>query len=238
LFEIANHQRVGTTDPDFNRNQIPVVGTAIRLQSTERSRLGFMNERGDELTLAGEGRKYDENYGLWKYLITYQHYFPVGDHSVLTPKARWLGSSRTNGFERFYALAKGKSTSDLSSRGMHSSLNSLGVRGYLMDGVFNTRAVGVMSWDYHFPIDRIFRGPSTFPFFIEQAHGFMFVDTIFIPSARYGNLYLPAFGGGVSFDTKVLLHVPTRINFEMQNGTRKDWGGEQNFFLSIESSLL
>lgn len=76
------------------------------------------------------------------------------------------------------------------------------------------------------------------PYFFEQAHAFVFFDTTYIPSKIYGNLFLPSYGAGVSFDTTLFLRVPVRFNLEMQNGTRKDFGGEQNFFVSIESDGL
>lgn len=238
--DLNTKERVANDDPDYNRNQIPAVGANLVFENLERSRFGFMPERGQEITLAGLGRQYDRDYALWKYLVRYQHYFPVGEHSVLSPTLRWLGSSRTltSGVDRFYSRLEGKRSGDITDRGTSSSLSSLGIRGYFIDSNFSARNAGVASLDYHFPIDRVFRGSGTLPAFLRQVHGFVFADMAYVQRVVPGYYFLPAFGGGVSFDTTLFLRAPVRFNLEYQHGTRKDLRGQQNVIVTIEADGL
>jgi Tol biopolymer transport system component len=239
VYDLDSGARTSSTDIDYNRSAIPSVGAALRYQDVEQSRLAFMPESGHEWSVQGEGRKYDRDYALWKYLLSYRRFIPVSEHSVLSPRARWLGSSRTlSTADRFYALGRGRQSSNISDRGTGASLEALGLRGYLMDGRYRNRSIGVLSVDYSFGLLQVFRGISTLPLFLEQSFGFLFVDGAMIENVFRGRQFLPSFGGGLTVDTTLLLQAPIRLNVEYQQGTRTDLGGEQNIVVSVQSSLL
>jgi Tol biopolymer transport system component len=236
IYDLNTGARVASGDFEFSRPIIPGYGASIGYAKLEQSRLGFMTEEGTELSLTGEARVNPANFTLYKYLARASQYIRTGDHSVLNPTLRWLGSSRTTGYERGYSLLQGKDTHDLSDRGGGSSLKRLELRGY-SDMTILTRSTGILSADFHFPIDEIFSGLyNTFPLFFRQAHGFVFAETAYTPSPRFGDLFLPSFGAGINFDTTFLLQLPITISLEVQNGTRKDFGGDQLFFVSVSNA--
>ncbi|MBS1959026.1 MAG: PD40 domain-containing protein [Bdellovibrionales bacterium] len=238
--DLATGDRVGSPEPDYNRSRVPFFGLGVSFQSLEQSRLGFMPERGEQFSIATEGRKYDEDYGLWKYLATYTQYIPVGDHSVLKPRIRWIGSSRTalGAGDRFVSLADGRDSSNPFDRGTQTTIGKLGIRGYVTDNAFSARNVGIASLEYHFPFWSIFRGPGTLPAFIEQAHGFVFADGNYIQRVAGGERFLPSVGGGVSLDSRFFGYVPVKFNVEYQNGLKKGEFGDDSIFFSIESNGL
>lgn len=235
-YSVDSDQRLESEDLDFNRPQITTLGAQLTYRDIEQSRFGFMPERGRELTFGAENRIYDSELNQWKALAAYRHFYSIGDHSVLSPRVRWLGSSRTmSGVDRFYALGRGKRSSDISDRGTGTSLTALGMRGYLLDRQFRNRWIGVASVDAFFALAQIFRGMGTLPFFLEQSHVFVFADGAYLNNVFRGEQWLPSFGGGLSLDSLVLLRLPIRFNVEYQQGTRTDLGGEQNIFVSLQS---
>jgi len=180
-----------------------------------------------------------------KYLASYAHYFDLGNHSVLIPKLRLLGSTHAagfgQGFNEAFAIVQGKNTYDIYDQGEYLNLNLIGLRGY-SNFAFAALQAYVAGFDYNFPIARPFVGAhDTLPFFLKQIHGFVFADTAFIPNVSYSNfnnLYLPAFGGGISADTQLFIQVPVTVSLQVQNGTRKDIGGDTLFFFSLAGGSL
>jgi hypothetical protein len=90
---------------------------------------------------------------------------------------------------------------------------------------------------------RGFDGSGTFPAFLKQTHGFIFGDanygeSIRVGGFRYDSLLLPAYGGGLSTDTQLLLRVPVRFNLELQKGTRRDLLGETRVFFTLEADSV
>lgn len=238
IYQLETNQRLGSTNFEFARPMVPGYGASLTYSRLERSRLAFMPEEGIELTAIGEARVNGDDFTLYKYLAMATQYIRVGDHSVLKPRVRWLGSSHPTGYERGYAMLEGKSTSDYSSRGVRSSLRRLELRGY-SDMVFRNRATGIASTDFHFPVDWLFSGVyNTLPVFLKQMHGFVFGETAYIPSQRYGDLFLPSFGFGLNLETTLFIRAPVTFSAEMHNGTNKNFGGDQLFFFSITSDGL
>jgi Tol biopolymer transport system component len=236
--DLSTGENVGPSQNDFEfqKPMIPGFGGSLTFSRTEKSQLGFMPEEGTILSAVGEARTNPDEFTLYKYLLSASQYIRVGDHSVLNPVVRWLGSSRVTGFERGYALLQGKDTGNLFDRGVNSSLKRLEIRGY-SDITILTKSTGVASLDYHFPIDDIFSGAhNTLPLFFRQMHGFVFAETAYTPSPRFGNLFFPSFGAGINLDTTLFIRAPVTFSFEMQNGTNKDFGGDQLFFFSLSSN--
>ena len=238
IYNLTTRQRQPTNDYEFGKPNVPGLGASLTFSDAETSNLGFMNEEGSVITVAAEDRINHNEFSVWKYLASITHYIKIGEHSVLEPRFRMLGSSHLTQFDRSYAILNGKNTGNVTDRGTYLGLGSIGIRGY-SDQSFYTRAVGIGGVDFNFPIDQIYRGISdTFPAFLKQMHGFVFADAAYIPSSRFKNLFLPSFGGGVSLDTTLLIRAPITFNFEVQNGTKKDFGGDELFFFSVQSASL
>jgi len=236
-YDLDSGNRVASNDFELAKPLIPGFGAQIGYSRVERSPLGFMTEEGTELSLASEARNNPDEFTLYKYMARASQYIPIGSHSVLNPVVRWLGSSRITGTERGYSLLESRDPNNVFDRGTGSSLKRLEFRGYTH--TFLTRSSGVASVDFHFPVTWIFSGlHHTLPVFFNQAHGFVFAETGYVPSTRFGNLFLPSYGLGLNLDTTLLVRAPITFSFEMQNGTRKDFGGDQTFFFSMSASAL
>lgn len=240
-YDSVTRFRYTTNNFEFDQESVPGLGASIIFSDTETSKLGFTQERGTRLRLATESKFNVGEFAVWKYLIDFSHRFKIGEHSVLDPRARWLGTSMHTPSTLGYTLLEGKNTGDLFDEGTNTSLTRLGIRGYSDITLIPTTShgAGVISTDYHFPIAPVFRGlDDTFPAFLEQIHGFVFAETGYIPVTRYGALLLPSYGMGLTFDTTLLVRAPVSISLQMQKGTRSAFGADQLFFLSLSSNPL
>jgi hypothetical protein len=241
VYDIHTKQQLSTDDYEYANPMVPGLGVSLQFSDAETSRLGFMSEDGNDFVVAAEDRVDVNQFSVIKYLASYSHYFGLGDHFVLVPTAKLLASTHPAGeaasFDDTYARFSGRNSTDVYDRGTGLSLNEIELRGYAYE-YYLTRQVGVGSLDFHFPIAKPYRGvANTGPFFLKQLHGFIYGESGFVPlSGR--NLFLPSFGGGLSADTEVLLHVPVTINIEVQNGTQTQYGGETLFFLSLQAGSL
>lgn len=237
---IFTQQEVYNPDYEFANRYVPGVGGSLTFSDAETSILSFMPEAGTTATLAAEDRVNIGNYSVWKYMAQVQEYLRVADHSVLVPRAEFLGSSYESGYDdNSFAILQGKRLTDLSDVGTHASLSNLGIRGYSDEYIYTRRAM-IGSLDFHFPLARIFSGlGGTFPGFLSQIHGFVFGETGFIPANIYHeNYFLPSFGGGLNLDTTLLLDVPVSFTLQVQNGTNKDFGGDTIEFLGMTIGQL
>ncbi len=222
-----------SADPEYNHAKVPGTGVVISYSDEVQSKLGFISEGGSKITTETQARIYQNDFTLWRSLVEYSRFFSTGSHYVLNPKLRYLGSSHPYDYERSYALLKGKNTNDLFDDGSGFSLSRMQIRGYPnMSIKTKTSVQGAL--DFHFPIDTIYNGSG--PLFFNQAHGFVFAESTYIPSTKYVNLFLPSFGLGITADTTFFWHAPLSINLEMQYGTKKDFGGDQTFFVTISTS--
>jgi hypothetical protein len=242
---IYTGQRVQTGEFEYDNPRVPGVGATLTYSSAEQSILAISPEQGIDATIGAEGRFNNPlsgpSYTRVKYLALFDTYLRVGEHSVFKPTLKWLGTNHPEGYvgapNDSYALLEGKNPANIFDRGTSLSFETMEFRGYASE-VFGTRDTGVASLDYYFPISKLFLGAGTFPAFIDQLSGFLYGETAYIPSVHYGNLFLPSFGGGLSLDTTLLIRAPVRFNLEVQNGTKKDFGGDTLYFLSIQSSSL
>ena len=234
VYDLSSKRVLPNQDFEYSRPLVPSLGGSFIFTDAEQTKLGFVPESGNNVALAVEDRINVGNYSVVKYLALYDHYFNLGEHFVLIPKAKWIASTHPTGFDHSFARIQGKNSSDINDRGLGLNLNRIGLRGYA-DAALYTRQTAVGGLDFHFPISKPFSGAGdTTPFFLKQLHGFVFAESAYIPSSRYANLFLPSFGGGLSLDTQVLIQAPIRINFEVQNGTRTDFGGNTLFFVSLD----
>ena len=194
-----------------------------------------MPEDGTSIATGTQAKVYSNDFTLWKYMLEYSRYISPGSHHVLNPKVRYLTSSHPYGYERSISVLKGKNTGSIFDNGTGFNLSQMQIRGYPNMTIY-TKSSLQGSLDYHFPIDSIFNGSG--PVFFNQVHGFVFAETTYIPSTKYENLFLPAFGIGLTSDQTLFWHVPVSISLQMQYGTKKDFGGDQNFFLSLTTSII
>lgn len=234
--DLITHEKIISSDLEYNQPNVPGGGLRLGFNDSIQSKLGFMPEGGSKITTETQAKVYPHNFTLWRFLAEYSRFISTGSHHVLNPKFRLLGSSHYHGANRPYSLLKGKNTNDITDDGTGLSLDSMRIRGYSNRNI-KTKSSFNASLDYHFPIDTIFNG--TGPFFFGQAHGFIFAETTCIPSTRFPPaVFLPSFGLGITADTTLFWHAPVSISLEMQYGTRKDFGGDQLFFISLGTSLI
>ncbi len=238
IYDLNTGARIQTSDFEYSKPMVPGIGASISFSDAETTKLGFMPEYGNDITLAAEDRINTGRFSVLKYLGSVKHYFKVGSHSVLQPTAKFLGSTHTTGIDRSFARLEGRNSSDIYDRGTNTGLNQLGLRGYT-DGTFFSKQAAIGSLDFHFPLKTIFSAlAGTAPLAFKQMHGFIFGESAYIPSSRLRNFFLPSFGGGISLDTILFVRAPVKFNLEAQSGTRKDYGGDTSLFVSIESGSL
>ena len=246
LFSTKDHVRrlsdgtiVPVSDFQYSNAFVPGFGTILNFSDARRTRLSFLPELGNELKLQIEDKlDTEKNTSLIKYLMTWSHFFGLGDNSVIQSQLRWLGATRSPQSSLSTSKLVGKGTNNLFDRGTGTSLSQMNFRGYA-DFSSSIRSVGAAGLDYHFPLLRSYTGlGGTLPAFLKQTHGFVFAETAFVPRKYNPDLFLPSFGGGLSAETTLLIRAPIRFNLEFQNGTRKDYGGESSLFFSIESDSL
>ncbi|NDG85173.1 MAG: hypothetical protein EBX52_09085, partial [Proteobacteria bacterium] len=241
LREIDSGATVATPDYQFTNAMVPGIRAGIGFSNSRSTRLGFMPEMGDDLSLVAEDRINTAGDSISKYLASWKHYFGFGGHSVLRTKAQWFGSSRRPESTLTSTDLAGKNPENLFDRGETLSLSQTVFRGYTNypTASLHPRSFEVGALDYHFPIGRTFSGADgTTPVFFKQLHGFVFTEALFLQNLAGRQLALPSFGGGVSLDTTLLLRVPLRFNLEYQQGTRTDYGGTSILFFSIEPGSL
>jgi hypothetical protein len=237
VYDLYTKAQLPNDDFEYSNPLVPGVGGSLVFSDAETTPLGFMSEEGNNVTLAAEDRVNVGHYSVMKYMASYEHFFDLGEHNVLAPKYRFLGSTYPTGFDRAYARVQGKNTYDITDEGEVMNLDRIGVRGYSNEVVY-TRQTMVASLDYNFPIFVPFTGYNTLPFFLRQVHGFVFAESAYIPSSSYPNLFLPSFGGGLRADTQFLIQLPIQVSVEVQNGTNKTFGGDTLVFLSLSSASL
>jgi hypothetical protein len=239
LYDVNTKQKISTYDFEYQNPRVPGLGASITFSDAETSLLGFMNERGNDVTLAVEDRVNLYQYSVVKYLAGYTHYFKFGEHSVLMPRARYLASSYLTPNDRSYALIDGKNYSNIFDQGTNLSLGNVGIRGYQNETIYS-KAVAIGSLDYFFPVHEWFSGiHNTVPVFFKQMFVGVFGECAYRPYlTRAGGAYLPSFGGSLSLDTTLLIRVPLRFIVEFQNGTNKDFGGGASGFFALSSPGL
>ena len=236
-YETLNgHQRLNSSDYEYQDKPIPAVGLSLQYSNLLGSKLAFSPEEGFTLGLTQEVKFKSTDQSIYKYLASLSTYHRLGgEHSILKPSLRWLGSTLPiSGNDNSYSILQGRSSNSITDRGGKVSLGGIGLRGY-SNISYLTRSTGILGLDYRFPLNQIYTGFGTLPLFFKQLYGFAFTDTAFIPSSRYGNLFLPSYGFGLSLDTTLLIRVPLTFSVEIQNGTNKKYGADESIFFSIQS---
>jgi Tol biopolymer transport system component len=239
--ELGTDATVSVPDFQFTNAFVPGFGAGLRFTNARSTRLGFMPEMGEDVSLVGENRFNPGNDSIAKYLASWKHYFGFGEHSVLRSKTQWFGTTRSPETPLTSTDLAGKNPNDSTDRGETLSLSQTTFRGYsdFPTSDLHPRQFGIGALDFHFPISKSFSGlDGTKPVFWSQIHGFVFSEALYLRSLRGTDVVLPSFGGGFSLDTTLLLRVPMRFNVEFQHGTRKDFGGASIFFLSVEPGAL
>ena len=232
---IDTHEKISSSDPEYSHPNIPGAGLGVSYSDEISSRLGFMSEGGSRITTGTQARIYQSDFTLWRYMLEYSRFLSPGSHHVFNPKLRYLASSHPFGNDRSLSILKGKNTGNIFDDGTGFGLGQMQIRGYPNMTIY-TKASVQGGLDYHFPIDTLFNGSG--PVFFNQVHGFVFAETTYIPSNKYKNLFLPAFGLGLNSDETLFWHVPVSVSLQMQYGTKKDFGGDQTFFLSLSTSII
>jgi hypothetical protein len=227
--------RVSSKDPEYSKPLIPVAGAMLGFSDVYLSRLGFMPEGGSTITTATESRIYPDDFTLWKFMAEYKRFLSPGNHHVFQPTLRYFASSRPYGYERSFAMLKGKDTESLFDRGRGFNLNQMQLRGY-SNTSFAAKSAFQFGLDYHFPLLAVFGGDG--PLFLQQFHGFIFGEATRIPLQSGSHVDLPSFGLGATADTTLLWNLPISISAEWQNGTNKEYGGDGLFFISLSTSAL
>jgi hypothetical protein len=228
-------ERVSSRDPEYSKPLIPVAGAMLGLSDVYLSKLGFMPEGGSTLITATESRIYPDDFTLWKFMAEYKRFLSPGNHHVFQPTLRYFASSRPYGYERSFAMLRGKNTESLFDRGRGFNLNQMQLRGY-SNTSFAAKSAYQFGLDYHFPITTIFGGDG--PFFLQQFHGFIFGEATRIPLQSGSHVDLPSFGVGATADTTLLWNLPISISAEWQQGTNQEYGGDGLFFISLSTSAL
>jgi hypothetical protein len=251
LYAFAARYRIERTSdgtpldvPDFQyRNPlVPGLGASLVFSDARKTRLGFMNEIGNEVRLQLESRFNTLQDSLGRYLFSWSHFESLGSNHVIQTRTRWIGTTRSSDSALTSSKVAGKSIDSLLDRGTGTALTQLAFRGYPALGA-SIRQAGSLGLEYHFPLLRSFRGVGTMPAFLKQTHGFFFgdanyVEDVQIGGLRYGSLLMPAWGLGVGTDTQMLLRLPLRFNVEFQRGTRPEVLGESRVFFTIEADSL
>ncbi len=235
IYRVDDHTRVTTTDPEYSKPLIPVAGAMALFSDVYLSKLGFMPEGGSTLTMATEARNYPDDFTLWKFMTEYKRFFSPGGHHVFQPTFRYYGSSHPYGYERSFAMIKGKDTESLFDRGRGFNLNQMQLRGY-SNVSLAARSAFQLGLDYHLPLMTVFGGSG--PIFLQQFHGFVFGENTRIPLRAGGSADLPSFGVGATADTTLLWNIPLSLSIEWQQGTNRKYGGDGLFFFSLTTSAL
>ena len=236
VYDINTHTQLPASDFVYSNPLVPGVAGSLMFSDAETTKLGFMPQDGNTIELAAQDQVDTvDRYSTVLYLAGYQHYFDLGNTSVLTPQLKWLESTHPTGFT--YARVEGKQTYDISDQGQIFNLNRLGIRGY-SDLYLAKKAAGVASLDYHFPISRSFFGFGTLPAFVKQLHGFLYSEATYLPSISIAPAVLSSAGGGLTLDTTLFIRVPVSFSLQYQNGFRKDYGGDSLLFLSMQLGSL
>ncbi len=212
---------------------IPTADFQVSYSSREVSRLAITPEGGRQ-TQFGSRVSLNSGAKTWKALVSDVEYISLRPHHVLVPFLRGSWASHLDSdsgvavsgnvpkiFSNIFNL--------LSSSSSSTSLDALTLRGYPGLLVF-TRAVGVFSLDYRFPISAIFRGLGTYPFFINHLFGFVFGESAYFLGSQ---LLLPSVGAGVRLSTEVVYRVPLVFSLEYQQGLNKALGGKGDVILGL-----
>ncbi len=236
VYDLNTRAPIATNDFVYSNPSVPAIVAALVFTDAQSTKLGFMPQTGNTIRLSAEDQiNTIDKYSNLIYLAGYQHYFDLGNTSVLTPQLKWLESTHPTQFS--YARVQGKQTYDIADDGQYFDLSRLGIRGY-SDVILAKKAAGVASLDYHFPINRSFFGFGTLPAFINQLHGFVFGELTYLPSISIAPVTLPAFGGGLFLDTTLLIRVPVRFTLQYQDGLNKDYGGDSLVFFGMQFGSL
>ncbi len=225
-------------DMIFHRSYVPNFTLMLNYSNAETSRLAISAEGGRAST-AGVRLYLDSGNSIWKGLLMDREHWRVSEHSVLVPslKASWTSRSESHDPSALVVL-QGRFARVLNSN-PEDSLDQLAIRGYPLQTIF-ARAAVVSALDYRFPISRIFRGSGTNPAFLENLHGFTFVESSYLPqTTRHGARVLPSAGAGMTLGTRLLVQLPVDFTLEYDHGFREEMGAksEMSFRLGANLSL-
>ncbi len=236
VYDLETSEKFARNDFQYSNPYVPGIGASLAFTNARTTRLGFMPEMGEDLSIGARNIFNLDRYSVLKYQVGWNHYFGLGNHFVLRSKTQWLGSSR----EIDRTLLVEKQTNNFFDRGDELSFSRIAFRGYSNSDLLPLeKNAGIAALDFHFPLSRFFFGLSdTTPVFFKQSHGFVFAESVLFPQSEGATKILPSLGLGLSIDTQLFLHLPLRFNLEYQEGLRKDFGGSSLLFLSIQSASL
>lgn len=229
---------VTTEGPVARAAFYPSLDFGLSYSSVESSRLAFTSEAGLRL-LVGSRLYLADGDGAMKHLITATDFLRLGDHVVLEPA---LKGSWTSGdpHQKTPVLLSGRSSNIFGSL-YGDSFSQIGIRGYPLHD-YALRAAIVSSLDVEFPIARIFAGPGTDPFFLEQLHGVAFLEGSWLPThpdrQAYGVSVLGSTGGGLRLDTHFFVQVPLQFSVDYHYGFARRLGGAGELFFGINLGAL
>ncbi len=218
----------------YQRGIIPTVTTSLFASHARKSPLGFMPEFGASALLAHEASQLYSYRTLHRMYLHAQSFHHLGNHWVFSPRFRGLHSTRLiPGAIDTYAQAQGRNSASPFSLGTGTSLDSIGIRGY-SDRGFLGRWVAVPELDLHFPLAQLFSGFETTPAFIEQLHGFVFIESALL-QGRSKIVALPSTGLGIVADGAVLLYVPVSVSLQIHRGLNGGRGADTSVFIGLHS---
>ncbi len=215
----------------------PRIDAMTRYSNAQSSRMAIGSERGmsaqlgSRTHLAGASTAYQP-------FVSLQKYIPLGGgHSILTPSFQGSWISRRKAGENDSSVRVASRQKQIVNPFESSSLDQMVLRGY-SGKVFRAKSAAIASLDLRFPIERIFRGWGTNPFFFENIYGVGFVEGGYFPNKEPKNYFLPSAGAGVRVNTEFFLHVPIIFAVEVHQGFQKASGGKPEIFFGINLASL
>jgi hypothetical protein len=234
-----NVQKSSTYQTGPNYSDITSTSSSPVVLSVD-GMLEFSNLESSALAIASEGGRYTSlgaRYSanpqgpVWKGLFIDQENIRLAQHTILTPSAKMMLSSRTdNNFYYSNAVLAGR-TQSLFGPFVGNSINQFSIRGY--PGLLEAgKAVGTLALDLRFPILRLFGGWGTNLVFLNNLYGVTFAEVSGLSSAGGRYYALPSAGGGLRLSTE-LFYFPVTFSAEYQYGLNENLGGIGDLFFQI-----
>lgn len=218
------------TDPLYKSRYVPTVDFAFSFSDSLSTALAVAPEYGRSTLIAARAYVGAGTDGApsWKGLIKDTENFRLGEHSVLSPSAKFSWTSGVSSYTPARVLATGRASS-LTSAFSTDDLAEIAIRGYPGTS-FLARAMGKVALDYRFPLWRVYRGVDVHPAYANQFFGFLFGESSFFPRGGLDTVYLPSFGGGLRFSTEWFYIFPLVLSVEYHQGTQTAYGGRGELF--------
>ncbi len=185
----------------------------------------LVQEEGFRLTGKTRGYFLDENFST-KQQAVFKSYLNLSQKFSVYPQHAVLSFSLFGAISPLAGFQEPRSIVRVGGYGNPAALN-LPLRGYA-GNQFATRKAAVLQTQYVFPIQQIFSGMGTFPWFFKNMGAYVFFD-----AAKFENLnkvrpdVYTGTGGGLILNNYVFYMQPVQIKLEYAHGMDKTYGGDQ-----------